>query len=235
MPSERCKIGCQCGKHKIKPCPPGCDCGLHWRAGVTCPPGCNCGFHTRDKCPVGCTCARHDNHNATAVPCVPGCACAKHDSSPRGPHSIKTRERIRDSLRGRGQVYSTRIVWGMCKICNSDATELDHNHETQRVRGFLCLRCNTGLGFFNDSELRLLRAIYYLLLEDRSEFFNETRCAICFDTNFSGLLHEDHSHMTGVSRGLLCVRCNFGIERFHDNTQLLTSAINYLQHYREAA
>lgn len=59
-----------------------------------------------------------------------------------------------------------------CAICNEEETEMrggkvkalavDHNHETDEVRGLLCVACNTGLGKFGDDRERLLAAIKYL-------------------------------------------------------------------------
>lgn len=61
---------------------------------------------------------------------------------------------------------------GRCAIC--PATEpggppdrrgfwhIDHDHMTGRVRGLLCLNCNTSLGRFGDSIEILQRAIDYL-------------------------------------------------------------------------
>ena len=53
-----------------------------------------------------------------------------------------------------------------CKICfiNIDnSAHVDHDHETGRVRGVLCRRCNVGLGFFKDSIKNLKSAIEYLI------------------------------------------------------------------------
>lgn len=58
-----------------------------------------------------------------------------------------------------------------CSICGQrfehtgEHPNVDHNHETQEVRGMLCRRCNTGLGMFRDSPDLLDAAMQYL--EDR--------------------------------------------------------------------
>ncbi len=54
-------------------------------------------------------------------------------------------------------------------------------------------------------------------------------CAICSGVEASGRrLAADHCHTTGVFRGLLCMKCNTGLGKFKDNTDLLTKAIGYL-------
>jgi hypothetical protein len=67
---------------------------------------------------------------------------------------------------------------GKCSICGRDfertgkgAACVDHCHVTGRVRGVLCSRCNTILGFADDDPLILKAAEEYLyaflLLEHR--------------------------------------------------------------------
>ena len=52
---------------------------------------------------------------------------------------------------------------GKCLIClNEDKLVVDHCHVTNKVRGLLCTRCNTGLGKFKDNIDSLKRAIQYL-------------------------------------------------------------------------
>ena len=56
-----------------------------------------------------------------------------------------------------------------CKICNEhkdsfkNLLSVDHCHKTGKVRGLLCHRCNSGLGFFKDSKVLLQVAKEYLL------------------------------------------------------------------------
>lgn len=54
---------------------------------------------------------------------------------------------------------------GRCAICGSAGRELfiDHDHHTKRVRGLLCLHCNTGLGKLGDSIESIIAALSYLL------------------------------------------------------------------------
>lgn len=53
---------------------------------------------------------------------------------------------------------------GLCAICydTEPATHLDHDHETGKVRGWLCGSCNRALGLFHDDPARLLAAVEYL-------------------------------------------------------------------------
>jgi hypothetical protein len=56
---------------------------------------------------------------------------------------------------------------GVCAICgkinsNNKLLFVDHCHTTGKVRGLLCDKCNSGLGFFRDNISLLLAAIEYL-------------------------------------------------------------------------
>ena len=64
-----------------------------------------------------------------------------------------------------------------CSICKFELPDLfiyedrrrgyaiDHNHDTGKVRGILCLNCNTLLGMAKDNKDILLEAINYLELK----------------------------------------------------------------------
>lgn len=62
---------------------------------------------------------------------------------------------------------------GLCAICRRPGTvdtrygvvrtlDVDHDHETGKIRGLLCNTCNKGLGFFDDDVDRIKTAIEYL-------------------------------------------------------------------------
>ena len=52
---------------------------------------------------------------------------------------------------------------GRCAVCGDETTlVVDHDHESNEVRGLLCHLCNRGLGHFLDDPVRLQGAIAYL-------------------------------------------------------------------------
>lgn len=62
-------------------------------------------------------------------------------------------------------------VQGKCEICGNPQTgrgaatnqlSVDHNHDTGKIRGLLCTKCNTALGLFNDDISLMSKAITYL-------------------------------------------------------------------------
>jgi hypothetical protein len=55
----------------------------------------------------------------------------------------------------------------VCAICkkpdpNGKRLAVDHDHQTQQVRGLLCSWCNRGLGMFRDDVAAVKRAAIYL-------------------------------------------------------------------------
>jgi hypothetical protein len=62
---------------------------------------------------------------------------------------------------------------GLCALCHKPSNgkrwagvlHVDHDHATGKVRGLLCQRCNTALGYFEDEHL-VDRALIYLGLMD---------------------------------------------------------------------
>jgi hypothetical protein len=67
------------------------------------------------------------------------------------------------------QRFLLKAQRGRCAICGTcrpggkyNKWQTDHDHKDKRVRGLLCYRCNTGLGFFGDKSEILLKAAIYL-------------------------------------------------------------------------
>lgn len=60
----------------------------------------------------------------------------------------------------------TRECPDICELCGTPpgkkSLALDHCHVTGKFRGWLCRRCNLGLGNFKDNVLVMQRAIHYI-------------------------------------------------------------------------
>lgn len=56
---------------------------------------------------------------------------------------------------------------GCCDICGEipfrHSLQVDHCHETGKVRALLCRNCNTALGHFKDNPIRMLKAAKYVM------------------------------------------------------------------------
>ena len=108
-------------------------------------------------------------------------ACLARSAKYRGEHPAEFARGCRNSTLKKKYgitLYEVFKLWdeqgGRCKICDSkiargdssrkDASGLrvDHDHATGRVRGLLCVRCNSGLGNFLDNGGLLLKATAYL-------------------------------------------------------------------------
>jgi hypothetical protein len=82
-----------------------------------------------------------------------------------------------------------------------------------------------------------LRKAYGLTFAQYDEMYNsqDGKCLICNKTLESSKggrsVHIDHDHKTGKIRGLLCQHCNNMLGHAFDNTDVLSSAIAYLNHH----
>lgn len=93
----------------------------------------------------------------------------------RSPHVLKRaylKKHYGITLERYNEMYDAQR--GLCAICNkpeqfrhSKTGEImllavDHDHETRKIRGLLCMKCNRGLGLFVDDPSRLRAAAAYL-------------------------------------------------------------------------
>lgn len=95
----------------------------------------------------------------------------------------KNRVRARESMRARrsadpkrqrlGAFYDQMVeLYGeRCAICGAGRSPqrrlcIDHDHETDEIRGLLCFRCNNVLGFGSDSVGFFLSCIAYVSRAD---------------------------------------------------------------------
>lgn len=66
----------------------------------------------------------------------------------------------------KGLPEPTRPEPKLCECCNSASGKhslaLDHCHNTNAFRGWLCSDCNSGIGLLGDTEEGVLRALAYL-------------------------------------------------------------------------
>lgn len=114
-----------------------------------------------------------------------------HTGNRRRPVCAECMTRIRDE-RGTDRAYKIKRLYslsvsdmesmfrkqnGLCAVCETTMmmTEkktkrpyVDHDHKTGQVRGLLCHKCNTGLGYFDDSSELLSKAHAYLLKSVKS-------------------------------------------------------------------
>lgn len=60
------------------------------------------------------------------------------------------------------------VQGGVCAICGRHPKlggrrlAIDHDHQTGRVRGLLCYRCNTAIGLLGDDPDVILRSMKYV-------------------------------------------------------------------------
>lgn len=102
-------------------------------------------------------------------------ACYKKDWIARGgnngaqtPDEAKLDSHVRTKYGISAEEYNSLLLaqGGGCAICqrppDNERLCVDHDHETGRVRGLLCRRCNSGIGQLKDSVALLLRAANYV-------------------------------------------------------------------------
>ena len=77
---------------------------------------------------------------------------------------------------------------------------------------------------------RDLKLAYGMTLEDFNRRVEDqnNKCAIC-GGEFIKTPNVDHNHISGKTRDLLCIFCNFILGNAHDSIEILEKAIQYLK------
>jgi len=169
-------------------------------------------------------------------------------------------------IRARKRKYGVSEDWvdltfetqqGKCAICDSPPKnrrlQVDHDHLTNKPRGLLCGKCNTGLGHFKDNLTFLDTAKIYLVetsafgiqyaetkgYANRAKAIRKTLlnsqnavCKICANSLLNTKPCLDHCHKTGVIRGYLCNSCNTAIGLFNESQDIMNRAGSYLKKHK---
>lgn len=89
--------------------------------------------------------------------------------------------------------------------------------------------------WYQSKGLWLRRAQHYGISKDAWMALYDAQggtCRICCDAITVSRAATDHDHATGKIRGLLCSRCNSMLGHGRDRTEILASAIRYLEETR---
>jgi hypothetical protein len=83
-------------------------------------------------------------------------------NNPRTVRNLSLRKLYGITIDDYEHMYRTQD--GKCAICfeRFEKLDVDHNHQTTKVRALLCKSCNLALGLMKDNTLRLRSAATYL-------------------------------------------------------------------------
>jgi predicted nucleic acid-binding Zn ribbon protein len=133
----------------------------------------------------------------------------------------------------RAGIASDREV-DSCLVCGTDIRH-------RRTHAKYCSNtCGMVAHRDRDPERRreyLIKCLYGMTPGDFDRLFNAQgrACAICRITDPEiprGKRQQwkvDHCHETGAIRGILCSKCNWGLGMFNEDSNVMQSAINYLE------
>lgn len=98
-----------------------------------------------------------------------------HKSDKRRVRKISYRYNLKVNYGLSEEQYNSKYLEqnGQCSLCGIELENkfldifgargaVDHDHKTGKTREILCMKCNTGLGSFNDDVNSLKRAVIYL-------------------------------------------------------------------------
>ena len=120
---------------------------------------------------VGWKSVRAEHIHGTGSRYLKGCPdCQQMQRAQRKKYTSKERRdydlKVKYTLTPAEYTAMTLTQDGVCAICHrppgSKGFNVDHDHETGKVRGLLCPACNRGIGLLRDNHHLLARAANYL-------------------------------------------------------------------------
>ncbi len=83
----------------------------------------------------------------------------------------------------------------------------------------------------SETRAKRLKRLYGITVDDYNRMLKQQKgvCFICRRAPGTRRLAVDHDHKTGAVRGLLCSRCNRGLQWFSDDPKKLSRAVVYLR------
>ena len=141
-------------------------------------------------------------------------------------------------------MYKNTNTHKFCPKCEQMLPRTEFYKDSARKEGITayCKPCKTAVNQnwrdnnpkeYKQSQLRQRRKREYGLSDEDMQKklnFQQHKCEIC-KIGIGWDCHDDHDHLTGQVRGLLCSTCNTGLGMFKDNSVILGNAINYLTKY----
>lgn len=105
--------------------------------------------------------------------------------------------------------------------------------KAMQIELFASIKCNNRTNSDKLTNKRLMQTYGITLEQYRKMCEGQNNvCLICGKENWQALI-IDHSHTTGIVRGLLCHRCNLGIGYYDGDINKLERVIKYLREYGE--
>jgi hypothetical protein len=135
-----------------------------------------------------------------------------------------------------------------CYKCAAFKEEEEFSPSNRGKAGYICRACNSIKlkKYYSSNKEKYkddhLRRYYGVTLDWYKSKMQEQKgvCTICgfaelatYPSGRTKSLSVDHSHTTGVVRGLLCTACNMAIGMLHDSPAILRAAADYLERWEE--
>lgn len=136
----------------------------------------------------------------------------------------------------------------VCSSCKQEKSieEFPHDRACRDGHAYRCRTCDAVMRkewrkghpetFRLSCTKSSIKKLYGLSWEEYNSLLQkqDNRCAICgayIERKTDSKPCVDHSHVTGQTRGILCMACNFILGQAKDNKQTLLNAVAYLERW----